>query len=264
MNPVNKQQARRKGAKRQAWHLGAGVALGIAAVGVGQPALAAVITTIDDFSDPQPILVADDAGTNPNQSLPLAGGMLGGTRVLYAEETTTSGASVDVSVVNSTESYYGHSQGAATGGYTRAIWDANGGCLNEDLSEATEIQVRKISADHDANIIVILSDGTNEASQLRSVNGSLDPVEETLAFQIAGFPGIGAVDLTDICSIQVEVDGRNVDVSAELDLRLDWVQYLENEEEPPPVPAISGIGLGAALLGLPLFGAMALRRRRRR
>ena len=62
MNPVNKQQARRKGAKRQAWHLGAGVALGIAAVGVGQPALAAVITTIDDFSDPQPILVADDAG----------------------------------------------------------------------------------------------------------------------------------------------------------------------------------------------------------
>lgn len=243
------------------------IAYAIMAAGLAQTALAA---SVDEFTVSQAEVIESIPGNSTSVAVP--GSMLGGWRILTAEEDLASaGSSVGVLVDGTIlDGIYAHRQGALVVGRSSATWDGAGtgaGCLNLDLSGASDFELGFISADNPATIVLRIHDGVTTGEQNVDVTPLTPP--QTFSFPIGNF--VPAVTLSNICYIQLEIDGVTNPQSDELDLTLGFVRFNTTTTSTststttvPVVPAAGQVGLMAMLAGLPLIGAVAMRMRRRR
>lgn len=118
------------------------------------------------------------------------------------------------------------------------LYDANGAGLMQDLSNATSISIEVLSNDQSNTLLqVTLTDAGSNAAQFSVSNLpnnlSGDTFPQDVELPIASFTGIGAVDLSNIFSIEILVS-PTLDGS---DLALGESEFCESIVDPVPDPS---------------------------
>lgn len=237
-----------KGTSMRRIHCGVlAVAAGLIAAGsVASSAVAGAIV-IDDFSsvgNPNPWPVTLNAAGNVFvQETGLTA--LGGTRDTYLEATAVGIPGLDnvqVSVV-AAAGLFDYNSTADTNGYLFMSYNAGGAGLNTDFSGQLGIWIHFTQFDHAGDlplpVTIHLFDGAEMAMLTLSLNA---PGAQSLFFSFAAFGNIGALNMSSIQAIDIEMDP-----ATGADFRISQIIT--------EVPAPGAL----ALFGLAAFGA---RRRR--
>lgn len=220
------------------------LALGVAlAAGTAlQPAFAdtAVFTEFDvpDGSAATPAVSVNGApGTDTGSPQPAP--RPGDTRILSV--TLNSGDQVGAYVSGGEYHYFQSSNQSFGSG--KIVWNLSP-CM--DWTNVKSVVVTS-KQDHPAGMKVTV-DGQSQSRAL--------PAD--LAFKDYSFAITGS---SCVSSVTLEIDGSS-SASEALDLDMDRISIVSEEPPPPVVPAISMLGLGASLIGLPLVAAGLARRRK--
>lgn len=237
-----------KGKSMRRVHCGVlAVAAGLVAAGsIASSAVAGAIV-IDDFNsvgnpNPWPVTL-NTAGNIFVQETGLTA--IGGTRDTYLEATSVGVPGLDnvqVSVV-AAGGLFDYNSTADTNGYVFMSYNAGGAGLNTDFSSQLGIWIHFTHFDHAGDlplpITIHLFDGAEMAMQTISLTG---PGAQSVFFSFAAFGNIGALNLSSIQAIDIELDP-----ATGADFRISQIIT--------EVPAPGAL----ALFGLAAFGA---RRRR--
>lgn len=222
------------------------VALGmaIAAAMVAPSAMADTIlfTDFDVSQGTSGAPAAAVAAPGTATSTPAAAPQPGDVRTMSV--TMNSGENMGVYVDNGAYHYFQSSN--QTFGSGKIVWNLGANC--RDWTDAVSMIVRS-GQDHPLSMTVTV-DGQSTTRGLPDNNN----VMQDFSFSINGDSCVEEVTLT--------VDGTAAQ-SVALDLDIDRISVVTEAPPPPVIPAITAVGLGASLIGLPLF-AFGLARRRSR
>ena len=184
---------------------------------------------IDDFSDDQGPITLTSPGTTNDAT---TGSMLGGEREIFMEYLGGEPSSFTVQV---TQGEYRHGQDPGVTGISTITWDGDGDAGAQGVSSGgfttrqdftaggqDAFKLFLVSADQDAVLDIEIFSGSPDCttdSSSTSVTLTEGANNEPLIIPYSDFSG--NVDFTDVCAVQVTVDGSS---TASLDVIIDLTE----------------------------------------
>lgn len=213
-------------------------------------AVAQSVVPLDAFSGSQGPVKQTGVGTSAPDTESIGGGV---DRTITVEVTSVQNPQVGNEISASVGGdEFSHSQDSGVSGTSNTLW---AGFAGSDWSSFTGLVLELVSSDLGGPVTMTVASSGSQSSLTKVVPGGVGSTLE-VDFPFSEFSG--SANLSNITSLQMFVDGKNV---ADWDMRVELIGLREGT--PQPVPGITTAGLVGALLGLPLISVFLARRRRR-
>jgi hypothetical protein len=213
-------------------------------------AIAQSVVPLDAFSGSQGPVKQTGVGTSAPDTESIGGGL---DRSITVEVTSVQNSAVGNEISASVGGdEFSHSQDSGVSGTSNTLWT---GFAGSDWSGFTGLVLELVSSDLGGPVTMAVVSPSGQSSLTKTVPGGVSSALQ-VDFPFSEFSG--SADLSNITSLRMFVDGKNV---ADWDMRVELIGLREGT--PQPVPGMTTVGLVGALLGLPLISVFLARRRRR-